>query len=277
MSMKKTKFTINTLVYVLMVLFFFIYIIPFWYIITSSFKMDVDAYTMPPPLFFTPTLKNYVDAFTTRGIEVNFWNSTVISVTSSLLAMVLGVPAAYALTRYTFKGKSSVFTWILSTRMAPPILAAIPFFVISRDIGIYDTRLLMIMVYILLNLSWVVWMMTSNFGDIPTEIDEASLVDGCNRPHAFARVILPIAKPGLAATAVFALIMAWNEYFFALMLTSVNAKTMPAAITSFQSVQGLLLGQMCATGAVVTAPILIFSIFMQRQLVRGLTMGAVKG
>jgi ABC-type glycerol-3-phosphate transport system permease component len=120
-------------------------------------------------------------------------------------------------------------------------------------------------------------MMRSFFNDVPVEIDEAAMVDGCNRPLAFFRTVLPLAKPGLAATMIFCLIMAWNEYFFALILSSVKSKTLPAALTSFLSVHGLFLGQMCAAGTVVMMPILIFSIFMQKQLVRGLTMGAVKG
>jgi ABC-type glycerol-3-phosphate transport system permease component len=120
-------------------------------------------------------------------------------------------------------------------------------------------------------------MMRSFFNDVPVEIDEAAMVDGCTRPRAFFLTILPLAKSGLAATMVFCLIMAWNEYFFALILTSVKTKTLPAALTSFQTLQGLLLGQMCAAGTVVMMPILIFALFMQKHLVRGLTMGAVKG
>ena len=277
LNSKHSNLAVNTLVYIIMAVFFLVYIVPIWYIISTSFKLDADAYTIPPAIVFYPTLKNYIIAFTSRGIFANFVNSLIISVSSSAIAMVLGVPAAYALSRFDFKAKNGIYNWVLSTRIAPPIVAAIPYFVLSRQIGLYDSRLLMSIVYILINLSWVIWMMGSNFNDIPRQIDEAALADGCNRFTAFCRVIIPIAKPGLAATMVFSLIMAWNEYFFALILTSVNSKTLPAAITSFQSVQGLLLGQMCATGTVVMLPILIFSMFMQKQLVRGLTMGAVKG
>lgn len=277
LGMGQTKLLINTACYILMAFFLFLYITPVWFIISTSFKLDADAYALPPAIIFQPTFENYKNAFDTRGIMVNFKNSLIISTISSVLAMVLGVPAAYALSRFDFKAKPGIYNWVLSTRMAPPIVAAIPFFIVSRKIGLFDTKALMVMIYILLNLSWVIWMMGSNFNDIPKQIDEAAMVDGCNRPGAFFRTILPIAKPGLAATVVFSLIMAWNEYFFALVLTSVNAKTLPAAITSFMSVQGLLLGQMCAAGTVVMLPILIFSMFMQKQLVCGLTMGAVKG
>ncbi len=277
LGIRKTNTLLNIGSYIFMAITLFIYLVPVWYIITTSFKFDADAYTLPPVLFFEPTFDNYINAFGTRGIMVNFENSIIIAVVSSCVSMLLGVPAAYALSRFDFKAKGGLFSWILSTRMAPPILAAIPFFVVSRQISLFDTKLLMVMVYMLINLSWVIWMMSSNFNDIPRQIDEASMVDGCNRATAFWHNVLPIAKPGLAATVVFCIIMAWNEYFFALVLTSVNAKTLPAAITSFMSVQGLLLGQMCAAGTVVMLPILIFSMFMQKQLVCGLTMGAVKG
>lgn len=184
---------------------------------------------------------------------------------------------AYAISRFRFKGKNNIYFWFLSTRMAPSFLAAITFFVISRRIGLYDTIWLLIIIYILLNLSWVIWMMRSFFDEIPIEIDEACMVDGCTRFSALSRVILPLSKPGLISTTIFCLILSWNEYFFALILTSVNAKTLPAAITSFLTVQGLMWGQMTAAGTVVMLPILIFVAFVQRHLIRGLTMGAVKG
>ncbi|MGE5614901.1 MAG: carbohydrate ABC transporter permease [Bacillota bacterium] len=277
LNVKQSKAIVNILVYAIMIIAFLIYLVPIWYIISTSFKLDKDAYTLPPPIIFKPTLANYITAFTSRGITVNFVNSLIISIISSVIAMIFGVMAAYALSRFDFKAKGGIYNWILSTRIAPPMVAAIPYFVLSRQIGIYDTTLLMIIVYVLINLSWVIWMMGSYFNDVPKEIDEASMVDGCNRLNAFLKVILPVSKPGLAAAMIFSLIMAWNEYFFALLLTSVNAKTLPAAITSFQSIQGLLLGQMCATGTVVMLPILVFSMFMQRELVSGLTLGAVKG
>jgi ABC-type glycerol-3-phosphate transport system permease component len=276
------KITVAVICYVIMIIVFFCYLFPMWFIVSTSFKNDQQAYSVPPMFIFKPTIDNYINAFTTRGMMVNFTNSLIIGVISSVIAMLLGVPAAYALSRYNFKYKEGIFNWFLSTRMAPPILAGISFYMVSKQISIgrtslYDTKFLLIVVYILINLSWVIWMMRSFFNDVPVEIDEAAMVDGCNRPLAFFRTVLPLAKPGLAATIIFCLIMAWNEYFFALILSSVRSKTLPAALTSFLSVHGLLLGQMCAAGTVVMMPILIFSIFMQKQLVRGLTMGAVKG
>jgi ABC-type glycerol-3-phosphate transport system permease component len=282
MGMRSRRIKIRVICYAVMFIVLLAYILPMWFIVSTSFKNDQQAYAIPPLFFFTPTFDNYINAFGTRGMMVNFRNSLIIGVISSCTAMLLGVPAAYALSRYKFKYREGIFNWVLSTRMAPPILAAISFYMISKQIALgrtalYDTKLLMVIVYVLINLSWVVWMMRSFFNDVPVEIDEAAMVDGCNRPGAFFSVILPLSKPGLAATMVFCLIMCWNEYFFALVLTSVKSKTLPAALSSFLTTRGLLVGQLCAAGTVVMAPILIFSIFMQKQLVRGLTMGAVKG
>ena len=166
--------------------------------------------------------------------------------------------------------------WFLSTRMAPPILVALPFFLISRELGLYDTLTLLIIVNVLTNIAWVVFMMRSFFDDIPIDIDESAMIDGASWFGAFWRVVVPLTTPGLVATAVFSLIMAWNEYFFALVLTSINAKTLPAAITAFLTVHGLLWGPMTAAGTVVMIPILLFTLWMQRHLIRGMTMGAIK-
>ena len=276
-STKKSKKVKRTLLYIILIFVFVIYGIPMFWIISTSFKEEKDAFAIPPKVIFKPTIENYREAFTKRGIGINFINSTLVAIGSSVFALMIGVPAAYAMSRFKFKKKEDLFFWFLSTRMAPPILAAIPIFIISRNWGLYDTRVLLTIIYILINLSWVVWMMRSFFDEIPIQIDEACMVDGCNRFTALIRVILPLAKPGLIATTIFCLILAWNEYFFALVLTSVNAKTLPAAITTFLTVHGLLWGQMCAAGTLIMLPILIFVLFIQEHLVRGLTMGAVKG
>jgi multiple sugar transport system permease protein len=245
--------------------------------VTSSFKNDVDSLSKVPKLIFRPTLDNYRNAFLTRGILKNFENSVVIALFSSGLALIIGTPAAYAISRFPIKKKEDLYFWFLTTRIAPPIVSALPFFVLSRNIGLYDSRTMLIIVNTLINLSWVIWMMRSFFDELSREIDESCLVDGCTRVTALLRIIIPLSKPGLIATTIFCLVMSWNEYFFALILTSVNAKTLPAAVTSFLTVHGLLWGQMCAIGTIVMLPILIFIFFTQRQLIRGLTMGAVKG
>lgn len=264
-------------IYLLLGVVVFIYVIPTYWVISTSFKMEVDAFAIPPKLFFfKPTLNNYRTAFIDYGMLPNFKNSVIVTTGSTLLALSLGTPAAYALSRFNFKRREDLMFWFLSTRMAPPLLVALPFFLISRQIGLYDKLILLIFINVLTSLAWVVFMMRSFFDDIPIDIDEAARVDGTSWIGALWRVVLPLAIPGLVATTVFCMIMSWNEYFFALVLTSTNAKTLPAAITSFMTVHGLMWGPMTAAGTVVMLPILIFTIWMQKHLIRGMTMGAIK-
>ena len=263
--------------YLILGIVVFIYIIPTYWVISTSFKQEVDAFAIPPKWFiFKPTLANFKAAFIDYGMLPNFKNSVIVTTGSTLLALALGTPAAYGLSRFNFKRRENLMFWFLSTRMAPPLLVALPFFLISRQIGLYDKLILLVFINVLTSLAWVVFMMRSFFDDIPVDIDEASRVDGCSWIGALWRIVLPLSAPGLVATTVFCLIMSWNEYFFALVLTSVNAKTLPAAITSFMTVHGLLWGPMTAAGTVVMLPILLFTIWMQKHLIRGMTMGAVK-
>lgn len=263
--------------FILMLVVVIIYTLPTYWVISTSFKTGVDAFAIPPKWFnFKPTLENYRTAFIDYGMLPNFKNSVIVTIGSTLLTLILGTPAAYALSRFNFKLRENLMFWFLSTRMAPPILVVLPFFLISRQIDLYDKLILLIIVNVLTNIAWVVFMMRSFFDDVPIDIDEAALIDGTSWYGALWRVVLPLAAPGLVATTIFCLIMAWNEYFFALVLTSVNAKTLPAAITSFMTVHGLLWGPMTAAGTVVMLPILLFTIWMQKHLIRGMTMGAVK-
>ncbi len=222
------------------------------------------------------SIENYIEVFRDYGLGPNFLNSVMAAVGSTLTAMIIGVPAAYALSRFAFRGRHNVMFWFLGTRMAPPVLVGIPFFVLSRSSGIYDTIGLLVIVYSVMNLSWVVFMMRSYIDDIPPELEEAAFVDGASRLGAFRRVVLPLAAPGMAATAIFCIITSWNEYFFALTLTSVRALTLPASLTSFLTIHGLLLGPMSAASVCVLLPILILTLWLQGQLVRGMTLGAVK-
>ena len=266
----------RTILYIILIVVLVFWAVPMLWMVSSSFKNDVDSLSKVPKILFTPTIANYHDALFTRGILKNFVNSVIIALLSSCLGIIIGTPCAYAISRFDMKQKESLYFWFLTTRIAPPILSALPFFLFSRFVGLYDSRAMMVIVYTLMNLSWVVWMMRSFFDELPKEVDESGMVDGCTRVGVLVRLVLPLSRPGLIATAIFCLIISWNEYFFALILTSVKAQTLPAAITSFLTIHGLLWGQMCAIGTIVMLPILVFIFFTQRQLVRGLTMGSVK-
>ncbi|MGE5553573.1 MAG: carbohydrate ABC transporter permease [Betaproteobacteria bacterium] len=255
----------------------FVFLFPIVWTISTSFKHEMDAFAVPPKLIFRPTLENYQQVLQKANFLTYAGNSLVVGASSTALAMAIGLPAAYAMSRFSFRRRRDLAGYILSTRVAPPILVAFPFFMLFSRLGLVDTRLGLTLVYVAMNLSFVVWLMAGFFRDIPREIDEAAMMDGCSRFQAFIHVILPITASGISATAVFTFIMAWNEFFFALVLTSETAKTLPVALTSFfVNFQGTMWGELCAAASLIMLPMLVFGFLMQRRLARGLTMGAIK-
>jgi multiple sugar transport system permease protein len=254
---------------------------PVYWMVTMSLKSEVDQFAVPPRwVSFTPTLAHYRDAFFARSFGLYLVNSLVISVASTLGAMVLGTLAAYALARFRWPRKTGtrLSLWILSTRMFPPIVTAVPLFLMMRDVGLLNTRLALVIVYTAFNLPFVVWMMRGFFNEIPRELEEAARVDGDSRLGALRRVVLPLVVPGLAATAIFCLIVSWNELLLALILTQTDAAmTLPVGIAGRVTQYEIKWGVMSAAGVVAMMPILVFALSVQRYLVRGLSLGAVKG
>ena len=276
--MKRTKRKFVRLILTLLVWFVIvIYILPMLWIFVTSFKTDAEAYSVPIKwINFNWTLSNYKAVFQKNSMLSNLINSMIVALASSAISLLIGIPAAYALSRFRMKHRVGVQNWILSTRMAPAIVAALPYYILSRKIGLYDSKTLLVAMHVLIILSWVIWMMKSFFDDIPMSIDESCMVDGCSRLRCLVQVMLPLSKTGIVATLIYALILSWNEYYFAFVLTGTRAQTMPASISQFLTVGGLMWGQMCAAGVVIMLPILIFVFFTQKHLVRGLTMGSVK-
>jgi multiple sugar transport system permease protein len=254
---------------------------PVYWMITISLKTEVDQFAFPPKWFvFTPTLEHYYDAFVTRSFGQYLLTSAIVAVASTACALVIGTLAAYALTRfrlpYGLDRKLSL--WILSTRMFPAIVTAVPLFLMMRDLRLLNTQAALIIVYTGFNLPFVVWMMRGFFAEVPRDLEEAALVDGDSRLGALVRVVLPLVSPGLAATAVFCLIVCWNEFLFALVLTQTDAAiTLPVGIAGRVTQYEIKWGVMSAAGAVAMMPILVFALAMQKYLVRGLSLGAVKG
>jgi multiple sugar transport system permease protein len=254
---------------------------PVYWMITMSLKVEGDQFAYPPKWFsFTPTLQHYYEAFVTRSFGRYLLTSAIVAVVSTACALVIGTLAAYALTRfrlpYNLDRKLSL--WILSTRMFPAIVTAVPLFLMMRDLRLLNTKAALIVVYTAFNLPFVVWMMRGFFAEVPRDLEEAALVDGDSRLGALVRVVLPLVSPGLAATAVFCLIVSWNEFLFALVLTQTDASmTLPVGIAGRVTQFEIKWGVMSAAGAVAMVPILIFALAMQRYLVRGLSLGAVKG
>ena len=254
---------------------------PVYWMITISFKAEVDQFAAPPRWFsFSPTLEHYADAFLTRSFGQFLFNSLFVAASSTLCALVLGTLAAYSLARFRlpYRLDRKLALWILSTRMFPAIVTAVPLFLIMRDLRLVNTRLSLVIVYTAFNLPFVVWMMRGFFAEVPRDLEEAAMVDGDSRLGAFRRVVLPMVMPGLAATAVFCLIVSWNEFLFALVLTQTDtAMTLPVGIAGRVTQYGIKWGAMSAAAVVAIVPILAFALSVQKYLVRGLSLGAVKG
>ena len=256
-------------------------LVPVYWLVTISVKTEADQFASPPRWTgFTPTLAHFYDAFFQRSFGRYLLTSTIVAVASTILALTFGTAAAYALARLDLQHSMArrLSLWILSTRMLPPIVTAVPLFLIMRSLSLVDTIPALVIVYTGLNLPFVVWMMRGFFRELPREMEEAAMVDGDSRLGALLRVVLPLVKPGLAATAVFCLIASWNEFLLALVLTQTEASmTLPVGIAGRVTQYEIKWGAMSAAGVVAMLPILIFAMSVQRYLVRGLSLGAVKG
>jgi multiple sugar transport system permease protein len=253
--------------------------LPVYWMINTSFKTQVEVFAAPPTLFpQKPVLENYLSLFTRRNLGAYLLNSIIIVGSSVALAMAIGSLAAYALARFSLGHLQNRISFlVLAPRMIPPIAVVVPIFLILQHLGLINKYPGLILVYTALNLPFVVWMMRSFFKEIPIDLEEAAMVDGASRLRAFWDVVLPLAAPGLAATAIFSVIVTYNEFFFALILTSTPAAaTLPVGTAALIGKTQTLFGEMAAAGVVATIPLMIFALLVQRHLVRGLTMGAVK-
>lgn len=256
-----------------MIILFFIF--PILWAIVTSFKTHADINSTDTLFVFKPTLANYQSLFQDGDFLQFMGNSLFVSLASTALVLLLAIPAAYAIARFQIGG-DRLTEWILSMRMFPPIAMVLPLFILFRIAGILHTRLVLVIVYTLMNLPFAIWLLIGFFADIPKEIDEAAYVDGCSPISALWWVILPTSAPGLVATAVLSMIFAWNEFLFSLILGGGAAKTVPVAVGEYITDRAIYWGPMAAATVLAVLPILIFSVFVQPYIVRGLTMGAVK-
>ncbi len=253
-----------------------VFLFPVFYLLLTSIKTQVDAFRFPPVWIFRPTFANYREVFELYPFARFLVNSLVVASASTLVAVVLGAMAAYALARFTFRRSKDLAFWILSVRMTPPVAAIIPIFILMRILGLLDTRASLVIAYSTMNLPFAIWLLRGFFQEIPRELDESALVDGCSWFTAFLRVALPLAAPGIVVTAVFVFIFSWNEFLLALILTATRSQTLPVAVTGFIRETGIMWGHMAAAGVVIMTPMVLFSLAVQRYMVRGLTMGAIK-
>ena len=292
----------------LVILYAVITMLPLLWIIATGFKSPSDAISYPPKVLFEPTLEGYVNLFTTRTRQTEeylaanppqtwaeeivrqydmvivgpsrygerFVNSIIIGFGATFLSVVLGTLAAYAFSRFKVPLKDDLLFFILSTRMMPPIAVAIPIFLMFRQLGLSDTHLGMILLYTAVNISLAVWLLKGFIDEIPREYEDAALIDGYTRFQAFVKVVLPQATTGIVATAIFCLIFSWNEYAFAVLLTSGNAQTAPPFIPS-QIGSGLPDWTVIASGTVMfLIPVAIFTFLLRNHLLRGMSFGAIR-
>ena len=264
------------LIYAQTLLLLAVTLFPVLWLIQLSLKVETEAFRMPPKLFFSPTFENYL-ALLQGKFARSFGNSLIVSVATTLISLLLGVPAAYALSRAGSQADKGIALWILTTRMAPPIAFAIPFFLTYRFLGLIDTLVGLIIIYLTFNLSLVIWMMRTFFDGLPRSLEEAAEIDGAGPWGAFLRIALPLSGPGLATTAIFCFLFAWNDFFFALVLTRSRAQMAPVAIVNFMNYEGWEWGKIAAGGTMIMLPVVAFSLLVRRYLIRGLTAGALKG
>lgn len=253
-----------------------LFLAPFVWMVLMSFKTRLQTFAIPPVVFFKPTLENYRDLFA-RGVFGHYFVNSLLTVLASVaLSLVIAAPAAYGLARFNFRRKKDVAFWILSIRMAPAIAVVIPYFLIGSLLGILDTRLVLVISYLSFNIPFAVWMLRGFIEEIPVEVDEAAMIDGCSRFGAFVRLILPLTANGLAATSILCIIQSWNEFTFALFLTTTNARTLPTIVTQFLTFQGVVWGEMAAAATITTIPVVAFALLVRKHLITGLTFGATK-
>ncbi|QDZ01593.1 carbohydrate ABC transporter permease [Nitratireductor mangrovi] len=292
----------------MVVLYAVVTLLPLVWIVATGFKSPSDAIAYPPKVIFEPTLEGYVNLFTTRtrmnpeALEAHgppqtwydaivrqydmvisgpsrfgdrFLNSVIIGFGSTFLSVFLGTLAAYAFSRFKVPLKDDLLFFILSTRMMPPIAVAIPIFLMFRTLGLSDTHLGMILLYTAVNISLAVWLLKGFIDEIPREYEEAALIDGYTRFQAFYKVVLPQAATGIASTAIFCLIFSWNEYAFAVLLTSGTAQTAPPFIPTIIGI-GKDWPAVAAGATLFLLPVMIFTILLRKHLLRGITFGAVR-
>ena len=267
------------LVYFLVAIFLVWTLAPVYWMIATSFKNGRHLFTWPPTYFPWPlTLENYREAFVHRPLLTYARNSLVVAVISTPLSVSLASLAAFGFSRFRFRGRSTLLFMILAIRMLPGLIVALPLFLIFRDLKLVDSLTGLVIAYTAFNLPFNIWMLQAFFAEIPKEIEDASVVDGCGPLRFFFGILLPLSAPGLVASAILCLLLAWNEFGFALILTyTLDSQTLPIAIAGLSSDRGTYFGAMAAAGTLAVVPVLIFAVIVQRFLLRGLTAGAVKG
>jgi multiple sugar transport system permease protein len=277
MNLRRVKTTaIVTIRWVLIAVAFAFFLFPIYWLFTTSIKTQVDVFATPPKLvLFWPTLENFLLVFTHTPYPLHALNSLIAASANTVLSLLLGTMAAYAMSRFKTGGNRLLF-WFLSLRMVPPIVVAVPLYIVAAKLWLVDTRIILPVLYLLLNVPFAVWMMKSFIDEVPIELEESAFLDGGSYSQIIRRIILPIIGPGLVATGAFCFIFSWNELLLAMIFTRVTAVTLPVGVSGFITAEQTFWGQLTAYGSLAALPPLILALIFQRYMVRGLTLGALK-
>jgi len=275
--MQATRYINRTIAYFILVAASIIAIFPIYWLLSSALKSAKDIWTIPPSFLFQPDFSHVLLVIRERGFLKYLTNSLVVSSGSTGISLFLGSLAAYALTRYPIKGGKHIAFWMISLRMMPPIVIILPLYIFFTRLRLIDTHIGLILAHITLNLPFAVWMLMGFFKEIPRELDEAALIDGCTTMGVLFRILLPLASGGLAATGVFCILWSWNDFIFAFSLTSTEAATLPVPISGFLGDYVWEWSAFYAGGSIAAVPIILIALFTQKYLVRGMTFGALRG
>ncbi|HYO29899.1 MAG TPA: carbohydrate ABC transporter permease [Thermomicrobiales bacterium] len=279
MTIDRQRLGTKAVVYGLIAVFLVWTLAPIYWMVATSFKSGSQLFTWPPTYIPNPPdLSSYVEAFVHRPLLTYARNSAIVAAVSTPISVSLAALAAFGFSRFRFRGQGALLFLILALRMLPGLIIAMPLFFIFRRMGLVDNLLGLVIAYTAFNLPFNIWLLEAFFRDIPQELADAATVDGASPFRMFLTIMVPLAAPGLVASAILCLLLAWNEFSFALILTyTLNSQTLPIAISGLTSDRGTYFGALAAAGTLAVLPVFLFSLFVQRYLVQGLTAGAVKG
>lgn len=271
-STRRTRWDLTALAYLAAAIMFF----PIFWMFLTGFKSEGTAIAIPPRLFFAPTFESINEALTRSDYAKHFVNSLISAIGSTILALMLAIPAAYSMAFYPTRRTNGTLMWIISTKMMPPVGVIIAVYLIFRDLKWLDNIWALTLMYAVMNMPVVIWTLYAYFREIPIEMMEAARVDGANISQELTRVLLPVSGPAIASAALLSIILAWNEAFWSLNLTAAHASPLSVYVGSFKTAEGLFWAKMSAASMIAVLPVMVMGWLAQRQLVRGLTFGAIK-
>jgi len=273
-SIKKRKPVIT---YIILIIILAVFILPYLWILINSFKPDSRLFSGSPFSYFKPVFDNYIKVWVGKYFGKYFFNSFYVGTGSAVISLLIGLPAAYGLYKYRIFGKQLILAFLFATILVPPITLAIPSYFLFRDLGLLDTVFALMIADSAFNIVFVIWIMMGFFKEIPYEIEESAKIDGCSDFGSFWHIALRLSTPGLVTVGIFSYIFAWNDFLFALILSGQHSRTMTVAIPDLLQRSGTLWGAVCSEAVIHTIPIILITVFIFKNIVRGLSFGAVKG